>query len=225
MMKKKKIVRVFNFSDAVLVTKGKEKIAFMRRDAAEFAKFGITKTNFDVLEEKLNLFADGVTDIEIVNDQAEITKLKDAKAEELRVAIRGLMSRVQLVFDTHSSKYKKFGTEALAQQTDADLLIIAKIVVRVGTTFLAELAAKGGTLALLESITALGNDFTNLIVDMKIKMRERDVMQEERVEAANCIYTTLVRYTTTGQSIWTTRNVAKYNDYVLYHNNSGEAMR
>ena len=32
-MKKPSVVRLYNFSDATLVTKGKEKIAFMRRDA------------------------------------------------------------------------------------------------------------------------------------------------------------------------------------------------
>jgi hypothetical protein len=33
----------------------------------------------------------------------------------------------------------------------------------------------------------------------------------------------LVSYTNTGQSIWTTSNVAKYNDYVLYNTTTGDA--
>lgn len=41
--------------------------------------------------------------------------------------------------------------------------------------------------------------------------------------AANAIYSTLVSYTNTGQRIWTTSNVAKYNDYVLYNTTTGDA--
>ena len=61
-----------------------------------------------------------------------------------------------------------------------------------------------------------------LIIDMKIKIGERDILQENRVETANAIYATLVNYTKAGQSIWSSRNVAKYNDYVLYNTISGE---
>ncbi|WP_293873647.1 hypothetical protein [Flavobacterium sp.] len=40
-MKKKEILRGYNFSDAKLVTIGKEKIAFMRRDKTEFENLGL----------------------------------------------------------------------------------------------------------------------------------------------------------------------------------------
>jgi hypothetical protein len=222
-MKKKETVRLFNFSDAVLVTKTKEKIAFVRRDAAEFVTFGIKASEVNQLETDINLFANAITDIEAVGDQTAVTALKDAKAEDLRVAIRGVMSRVELKFKPNTSKYRKFGTDALAQQTDADLLLVGKRVVRVANVFLAELTEKGITTAMLANITTLCNDFENLIIDMKIKIGERDVLQEERVEMANAIYATLVSYTNTGQSIWTTSNVAKYNDYVLYNTPTGDA--
>lgn len=222
-MKKKEAVRLFNFSDAVLITKTKEKIAFMRRDATEFVAFGIQNTDINLLETKVNAFANTITDIEAVADQTAVTTQKDAKAEALRVAIRSVMARVELKFASNTSKYRKFGTEALANQTDADLLITGKRVVRVGTIFLADLANNGVTTTMLNSITTLCNDFENLIIDLKIKIGERDVLQEERVEIANELYSTLVRYTNTGQNIWTTSNVAKYNDYVLYNTLTGSA--
>jgi hypothetical protein len=40
-MKKQRIMRMYNFSDAALVVKGKEKISFIRRDKTAFAVFGI----------------------------------------------------------------------------------------------------------------------------------------------------------------------------------------
>jgi hypothetical protein len=222
-MKKKETIRLFNFSDAVLVTKGKEKIAFMRRDASEFEKFGILKENLTQLENNINLFSDAYTDVEALNDQTEITKLKDQKAEELRVAIRAIMSRVELKFGIGTSKYAKFGTETLSRQTDADLYITGRRVVRTANTLLTELTEKGVTQDMIANVSLLCSELENLIIDMKMKIGDRDVIQEERVEAANAIYTTLVSYTNTGQSIWNTSSVAKYNDYVLYNTITGEA--
>lgn len=223
-MKKKEAIRNFNFSDAILITKGKEKIAFIRRDASKFTEFGISGTDVDELENNIDLFAENITDIEAVSDQAEITSLKTAKAEELRVAIRAIMMRVELKYGTTSAKYRKFGTDMLTRQTDADLLMTGKRVVRVAQLFLTDLVEKGVTPAMLTEITALCDAFENLIIDMKIKVGDRDIMQEARVETANAIYATLVSYATTGQSIWTTTNVAKYNDYLLYNTVTGEIL-
>ena len=221
-MKKKEVFRTFNFSDAVLITKGKEKIAFMKRDAAKFDGFGITVAAVTTLENSITAFSDGITDIEALSDQTEVTAIKDAKAEELRVAIRDLMTRVELKFEQGTAKYKKFGTDILSKQSDAELLITGKRVVRVANTLLTELAEKGVTPAMLTTITTLSTDFEELLIDMKIKIGDRDIIQEERVELANSIYATLVSYTTTGRNIWNTSNAAKYNDYVLYNTPSGE---
>jgi hypothetical protein len=43
------------------------------------------------------------------------------------------MARAELKYGNSNAKYKKFGTEALSQQSDSDLLITGKRVVRVGT--------------------------------------------------------------------------------------------
>jgi len=154
--------------------------------------------------------------------RAGVTANKDAKADQLRVAIRTIMARAELRYGTGNAKYRKFGAEALSQQSDSDLLITGKRVVRVGTEFLAELTPNGLTAAMLTAITFLCNEFEVLIIDLKIKIGERDIAQEDRVEAGNVIYKTLVQYTTTGLNIWETSDVAKYNDYVIYNTVSGE---
>lgn len=221
-MKKPTVSRLYKFSDATLVTTAKEKIAFMRRDVAAFTPFGITATLVTSLETATNAFLNTITDIEAVNNQTQVTANKDAKADQLRVAIRAVMARVELQFGVDSAKYKKFGTEALSKQTDADLLITGKRVVRVGTEFLTALAANGLTAAMLTAITTLCTEFEALIIDLKIKIGERDIMQEDLVEAGNAIYKTLVKYTTIGLGIWETSDVAKYNDYVIYNTSNGE---
>lgn len=221
-MKKQEVLRIYKFSDATLVTKGLEKIAFMQRDAAQFEDYGITDANFTTLQDSIMAFSDRLTDVEALGDQMQSTALKDAKAEDIRVAIREVMSRVVLSFEVNSPKYQKFGTDTLSRQTDSELLITAKRVVRVGNEFLTTLAANGLTTAQLNNITDLANEFADLIVDMKIEIGDRDIEQEDRVETGNGIYNTLVKYTNLGQSIWESTDVAKFNDYILYNTISGE---
>jgi hypothetical protein len=222
-MKKKEVVRAYNFSDGKLVTTVSEKIAFIRRDAAAFSGFGITAAMVDDLESKNNLFSDMATDIELVGDQTEVTTAKDQLAGQLQEAIKGVMSRVVLEYEEDSARYKKFGTEALSRQTDAQLLIIAARVVRVGTEMLDVLAVHGLTAAMLNNVKALRDNLERELISMNIKISDRDIEQESRVEAGNAVYNTLVKYTNTGQSIWASSNVAKYNDYVLYNTLSGTA--
>jgi hypothetical protein len=221
-MEKQEVQRIYNFADSTLVTKGLEKAAYMHRDKPEFETYGIMAAAVTALETSLNDFSERLTDIEALGDQTQITQDKDTKAEELRTAIRGVMSRVELKYGVNSPKYKKFGTDALARQTDPDLLITAKRVVRVGTEYLTELTANGLTAAMLTAIGTMADEFSDLIVQMKIEIGDRDIEQEDRVEAGNAIYTTLAKYTTVGQQIWESSDVAKFNDYVLYNTISGE---
>ena len=128
-----------------------------------------------------------------------------------------------LKYEEQTAKYRKYGTAALSQQSDAQLLVIASRVVRVGTEMLADLADNGLTAAMLSNIKSIRDALEQELISMNLKISDRDIEQEDRVEAGNAIYTTLIKYTNTGQSIWVSSNVAKYNDYVIYNTASGEA--
>lgn len=221
-MKKNEVTRLYNFSDAKLIDVGNEKIAFMRRDAEAFASFGLDETKFAELETRITAFSNLVTDIEKSNEQVQITEQKDLKAEELRTAIRSVMTRVAQKYGAGSARYANYGSDSLAKQNDADLLVTAKRVVRVGTANLNDLAGEGLQVSHLNKITELNDEFNVLLIDQKLKIGERDIQQEDRVEDGNKIYLLLTKYTQTGQDIWESSDVAKYNDYIIYNTPSGE---
>ena len=104
-MKKAEVTRLYKFSDAQLIAVGNEKIAFMRRDLEAFALFGLNETQFAALETQIAAFSNLVTDIESSSNQAQITEQKEAKAEELRTAIRAVMSRVAQQYGADSARY------------------------------------------------------------------------------------------------------------------------
>jgi hypothetical protein len=222
-MKKKEVVRDYKFSDGTLVAKGLEKIAFIKRDKVEFDKFFVTEEKREALAAEINDFSDRDTDVEALQDQVESTESKDKKAEDVRVAIRDIMSCVELKFSVNSAKYRKFGTETLSRQTDAELFVTAKRVVRVGTDLLSDLEEHGLTAAQLTELSNLAVQFIDLMVVQRVEVGDRDIKQEDRVEAGNNIYSQLIKYTNLGQSIWVNKDVAKYNDYVMYNTITGEA--
>lgn len=221
-MKKQELNRLYKFSDAKMILVGNEKIAFIRRDQIEFNKFGITTADVDHLEALIIAFENLETDGEALADQSNAAIEKDKKADSLKEAIRALMARVNLQFSNKSAKYRMFGTDALAHQTDAELHITAKRVVRVANIFLTDLTPKGLTPDMLSEITDLNNDFATLIIDLKVTTGLRDIKREDRVKAGNVIYAVLSSYAKTGQTIWSTKDPAKCNDYVIYDTVSGE---
>lgn len=214
-------MRNYNFSDAKLIEIGNEKIAFMRRDADAFASYGLNETKFSELESKINDFSNLITDIETSNEQVQITQDKEAKGEELRNVIRNVMTRVAQKYGVDSARYANYGTDTLSKQSDADLLVTAKRVVRVGTANLNDLAGEGLQASHLNKITELNDEFNVLLIEQKLKIGERDIQQEDRVEDGNAIYLLLTKYVQTGQDIWESSDVAKYNDYIIYNTPSG----
>ncbi len=222
-MKKKEVIRNYHFPDAELVTISNAKIAFMERDKVQFADYGISPAMVTALKEKVLEFSNFSTDIESLSDQTDATAAKDAKAAELKQELTNFMSRVAAKYTVKSAKYRKFGAGEISQKTDSDLLLTAKRIVRVGTPLLEELATNGVTAAMLTTITTHANSFENLLIDKEIKVGERDIQQEARVEAGNLVYSDLIKYTSIGQAIWAATDVAKYNDFVVYNTANGQA--
>lgn len=222
-MKKKEAQRGYHFPDAELITTGNAKIAFMRRDSAAFETYGIDATAIDSLETAIETFTDNISDVELAGRQVLSTEATEAKAEQLREGIRGVMSRVALKHNVDSTQYKMFGTELLSRQTDSNLLLTAKRVCRLGTEGLAIYSANGLNAGMLAQIITVREELDDLMVDQKIKIGIRDNLQEDRVEEGNAIYKILSAYASTGMSIWVSSDVAKYNDYIIYNTPSGTA--
>lgn len=216
-MKKQKVMRMYNFSDANLILKGKEKISFLRRDKIAFAQFGITETMIGQLETNLNTFAQNSTDIEAHSKQIIATQAKKAKAEELRTAVQSVMKRIEFIFGINSARYRQFGTKGLGRKVDSDLLITAKVVLRASGKYLQELSETGITTAMLNTIAVLCTDFEELLHEQNDKIGERNFLKENRIADGNAIYTTLAKYTAIGFAIWATTSEAKYNDYIIYN--------
>lgn len=214
-MKKSPNKRNYSLSDNELIATSKQKSALIKRDAIEFLEFGITVVAVDGFDADVENFSDMPTDNLAVAYQMEATEIKNEKGEEVRVAIRNVMGRVQLRFGLNSTIYKKFGTEKLAQLSDADLYILGKTVAFIGEEYLTELSENGLTQAILNELENICSAFEKMLINQKVVMGNRTILQENRILAGNKIYKKLLSYLSIGLTIWETKSEARYNDYTL----------
>ena len=222
-MKKIEPVRVYKFSDGKLITLVEEKIANAQRDSTEFEQYGITYDTINLLQTDMITFRDLPTDVEVLGKQVIVTEAKDIAAEALRVAIRELMSRVEIKYKVGSARYNQYGTEELSRQTDANLLVVGRRVQRLSVENIDDLASCGVNDDLINNLKNHIAVLDKNLIEAGIKKGDRDIEQEDRVLLGNKIYEQLVKITNTGQRIWETKNIARYNDYIIYNTHNGEA--
>ncbi len=222
MRPKKEVKRVYFIDDATLITTSKAKIAFMRRDLAELAVFGITSVELDALETQTDDFEAFPTDIELEGEQMDVTERKNAKAEIIREAVASVMLRVQNKFGFGSARYKSFGSAKMRDRDDANLHIGALRVVSRATLYLTDLSAQGLTIAELDALTTLCEEFKLLLIEHNDKIGDRSIAQEDRVLMGNALFELLKKYCRSAKSVWRTKSEARYNDYIIYNTPTGK---
>lgn len=221
MAKKKAPVRKYKFSDGRLAELATEKAAFLTRDLADLAEFGITAAKISAFRAADLAFENLPTDTEEVGDQSEATADKDAKADQLRESVRNLRVRVIAVFGEDSPTYRKLGTKDLTALDDANLVKVARRAGRVCDEKLAALASEGLTAAMLTAHEALVVAFQAALELVADEKSDRDDKQQVRVEAGNALFDTMTKYCSYGQRKFFALNEAKYNDYIIYNTPSG----
>lgn len=220
-MKKQEVKRNYDMADTVLTGKCIETKSYMERDATEFGGFNVTPTDTSAFGVLTDDFQEIETDEELSGVLIIATENRDAKAEEVKVAVRAIMTRAQNKFGVHSGRYRKFGTQGMDEMGDLALLACGRRVRRVANTYIGLLAAVGLTPAMLTALNTLNDELEDAIHDQRDAIADRDIATEDRIEHANALYKLLVDYCNIGKNIWVTSDEAKYNDYVIYDTPTG----
>lgn len=222
-MEKERQVRNYNMADASLVIMAGQVQHFMVRDLVEFTNYNVLAPEMTAFKTDIAAFEALPTDEELEGLKIDSTTIKDGFADNLKVAVREIMSRAQNKYGVNHGKYKQFGTLGMDTFDDPHLLICGRRVVRTATTYLTDLATKGLTAAMITSLTTICNSFENAILNQSDAIANRDIATDDRIEMGNALYKKMVDYCETGKTIWVTKDEAKYNDYVIYNTPNGEA--
>ncbi|KQT26232.1 hypothetical protein ASG22_06060 [Chryseobacterium sp. Leaf405] len=220
-MKKNQVIRDFNLADAVLKQKADELIALIDRDIAEFTDRGYNTAKKAELTTARNTVDNFPNDEQLEAIKMNLTEQKDAARNALEKTMRSIFNRAENVFGQGSAKYKEFGDTMISQQSDAEIVRVAKIMSLTAEKYLTELSDEGLTSEKIATLIAQRNTLDVTIDAQAQGISDRDVAAESRVEALNRLYELLIKYSGIGKDIFYETSEAKYNDYIIYDTPSG----
>ena len=223
-MKKQSVHRQYNFPDADLYVQCLERIKYAHRDLKLFEQYGYGMERlkkFNALCEKFRGLPD---DDELVGDQMVATEKKYTASENLKTAIRSLMTRVAMKYSNRTGRYRKFGTAKLGDMTDAQLLFCGRRVVRVARQQIDVLADVGVTEQVIKRISDSASSFEKALNIQQDKVADRDISVERRIEQGNKIYQEFIVLCNIGKDIWAERDTAKYEQYTIYDSNNDQKI-
>jgi hypothetical protein len=219
-MKKQPVNRMYNFSDAELYLRCTEVLRSANREYELFAQYGYSVPRMKAFLAQCEAFHQQPDDNELVGDQMIVTEKKNQAAENLKTAIRSVMTRVAMKHHDRTGRYRKFGTAKLGDMTDPQLLFCGRRVVRVARQqldFFAEVGLNENTIL---RVSEACTNFENALNIQQDKVHDRDIAVEKRIETGNKLYEELITLCGLGKDSWVERDRSRYDFYCLYESNN-----
>ena len=222
-MRKPKLIRNFNLTDAALKQKADEMINLLDRDFVEFAERGYNAAAKSQFIEKRDAITSFLPDEILEAEKILATEKKEATRSALEKTMRTILNMAANYFGSQSAKYRAFGSRNLTRQREFDLARNYKIMVFKATQNLAEMTEEGLTQTLIDRLQLQGETFNQALDEVVQAIINRDIATEKRIEALNALYRLVAKYAGIGKDIFYETNEAKYNDYVIYDTQSGKS--
>jgi hypothetical protein len=219
-MKKQATHRQYNFPDADLYLQCAERIKYAKRDMEQFEHYGYDLERLRKFKTMCDKFRDLPDDDELVGDQMVTTEKKYKAAEDLKAAIRSLMTRVSMKYNNRSGRYRKFGTAKMGDMTDAQLIFCGRRVVRVARQQIDFLAETGLNEQVIGRVSKATQAFEKAVNIQQDKVADRDISVERRVEQGNKLYNEFITLCNIGKDIWAEKDPVKYENYCIYESNN-----
>ncbi len=223
-MKKQSSNRKYNFPDADLYVQCLERIRYAHRDIEHFKRYGYDINRLYGFKSKCDKFRNLPDDDELLGDQMITTDKKYQASENLKSAIRSMMTRVKMKYSNRSGRYRKFGTAKMGDMTDAQLIFCGRRVVRVARQQIDFLAEVGVNENVIKRVVDATQDFEKAVNIQQDKVSDRDIAVEHRTELGNDLYDELVILCNIGKDIWAEIDPVKYENYCIYESNNDQKI-
>ena len=218
---KKEVLVLFNFTFAKLKQLCDNMIQLIDRDKIEFEDRGYNEEKKAAFAAQIETFVSIPSDETLDGIKQTTTQDKDAIRKELEIAMRGMISAVQLVFKNFPGKQVEFGEFEITRLKDNELVRNARLMKTAAAKYLGELAAEGINEAKISTLESLNIKFDKAIDVQKKAITDRNSVTERRRIEANKLYEMLMDNSERGKSIFADVSQAKYSDYVIYNTKSG----
>jgi hypothetical protein len=190
------------------------------RDEALFKSYGYAPERIFAFKAQCETFKALPDDDELIGEQMLATEKKYAAAENVKTAIRSIMTRVEIKYHNRSGRYRKFGTAKMGDMTDAQLLFCGRRVVRVSQMQMTVFESVGLNDLAIQRVSQACAEFETLVNIQQDKVSDRDIAVEIRTEQGNKIYEELVVLCNIGKDIWADKDKVLYEQYCVYESNN-----
>ena len=218
---KKEVVVLFNFTFAKLKQLCDNMLQLIDRDKIEFEDRGYNEEKKAAFAAQIETFVSIPSDETLDGIKQTTTQDKDAIRKELEIAMRGVISAVQLVFKNSPGKQVEFGEFEITRIKDNELVRNARLMETAAAKYLTELADEGINDTKISNLKELNSKFDKAIDVQKKAITDRNSVTERRRIEANKLYEMLMDNSERGKSIFADVSQAKYSDYVIYNTKSG----
>lgn len=191
---------------------------FAERDLTEMILYGYDQPRIDAIKAKIAAFKNFPPDQYFAGLMMEATQIKNQSVAAMSEVAEGIVRRAEIHFKKGSARAQSFGWTGYITQTDNSKVATCRLVLKMGTERLAELAAYGLTNALLLDLEAKISAATEAITAKQMSVAQRDLNVQERIILGNELYSELVNLAATGKHIWKNKNHAKHKCYIMYPN-------
>jgi hypothetical protein len=218
-----KRITKFNMSFDVFPRFARQKVNFMERDIDQFIKYGHSLDEANLLDIRIKLFQDLLTDAELEGNIMIATEKKNKLSEAIRDKIPGIMLHIENKFGKKSAHYKRFMAASVSKLPDEKLLRTTKRVVRIASLHQAEFESAGLTATDINELKLVNDEFETSFENQDDAISGRDIGTMTRIDEANALYELIAKICNTGKVIWKGKNEAKYNDYIIYDPPKGKS--
>ena len=211
-------------SDSGLTEVTQKVLIGANRDVTELTGYGYDQNRLDGIETSKNDFVLLPTDVELSSDMALATLAKNNKrTEATEYVMIEIMARVKDKYGETHPVYKGFKVNDIYQVSDAEFhFMLHRVHRRAGKLVTAnDLTQQGLTQPIVDVVAAKAGQFIDLWKARDQAIEDRDAAVQARVEAGNALYKDVANIAQLGKRLWLNKDESKYNDYVLYPNQSG----
>ncbi len=193
-----------------------EKEVLLTRDQADLAARGITVARITAFAGLRNTFMAVPQDETMVALITVAINSRDAVATSMQIAIREVVGIAKNTFGDGSADYKTFMASDLSRMNAADLSFLSVTIVSRGNVYLAQMAPKGLTAAMLAAITTLKTSLDTKIKDVETAQANQLITTQNRHVIANAFFDEMKAMCDTAQVYYVDRNKLKAEEYVIY---------
>jgi hypothetical protein len=215
-MENKRLKPNFMFSQGELMQLGDKAESLATQDQAQLLSYGVDAAFITNIADTTQQLKDFPTDEELEGKAMHYNQLKTETSETVKSGIRTMMVKVKQVFGENSGKFIRFGTTGMNEMDDLKLIKCGFRVVRMAGLFLLQLAVKGVTQAMIDALETDVKNYDRAYDDQQDAKFLRKSFTHERLLLANALYGQISELFDYGKDYWSTRNQARYKDYIIY---------